>query len=175
MNYQRLVDFLEQFSQTLVATVDGITEDEAKWKPRSGNWSILEVVCHLIDEERDDFGVRLQLTVEQPGVKWPSWDPEGAVTARDYNSRNLGEMVKEFVEVRTKSVAWLRQLGEVDWSQKYEQLQTLPYLEAGSLLGSWVAHDQLHMRQIAKRKYELIQMYSKPFEVGYAGPWQESQ
>ena len=44
-------------------------------------------------------------------------------------------------------------------------------IRAGDLLASWAAHDMLHLRQIAKRKFELIQQAGGEFTTDYAGPW----
>jgi hypothetical protein len=33
----------------------GVTEAQARWKPAPEEWSILEVINYLCDEEREDF------------------------------------------------------------------------------------------------------------------------
>ena len=42
----------------------GISEEQARWKPDEESWSILEVVCHLADEEEFDFPARLRIILE---------------------------------------------------------------------------------------------------------------
>jgi len=46
----------------------GLTKDIntelAIWKPAPDKWSILEVVNHLYDEEREDFRQRLELVLK---------------------------------------------------------------------------------------------------------------
>ncbi len=34
-------------------------DEQARWKPSPESWSMLEVVNHLYDEEKDDFRFRL--------------------------------------------------------------------------------------------------------------------
>jgi hypothetical protein len=46
--------------ETVAAMVRGAPEAQARWKPTPEAWSILEVVCHLGDEEREDFRPLLQ-------------------------------------------------------------------------------------------------------------------
>ena len=41
------------------AVLAGVDAEQARWKPDADSWSILEVVCHLVDEEREDFRTRL--------------------------------------------------------------------------------------------------------------------
>lgn len=55
----------------------GVSPDQARWKPDPLQWSILEVVNHLADEEVEDFRQRLELTLRDPKAEWPPIDPQG--------------------------------------------------------------------------------------------------
>ncbi len=169
MNPQKLIDSLERFGNALPMMLAGLTQQDASWKPPSGNWSILEILCHLIDEEAEDFGMRLKLTIENPKTSWPRWDPEATVVARKYIEQNFADKVKEFVTARQRSINWLRDNLDVDWNQSYEH-PSLGKISAGDLLAAWTAHDQLHVRQIGKRMYELVARDALPYSVSYAGP-----
>ena len=170
MKFQKLVASLERFGNALPVMLNGISNDDAKWKPENGNWSILEIVCHLIDEEQEDFGCRFRSTLHDPTAAWPAWDPEGCAVSREYNSRDLSEMIGEFVKARNDSVTWLKQLPEIDLTLAYEHPK-LGSIPAGNVFASWVAHDLLHMRQFAKRMYELTMRDAEGFSVAYAGNW----
>ena len=170
MNAVKLIDSMEAFAELLPVLVSEVTPEDARWKPPSGNWSILEIVSHLIDEEVEDFRVRLQMTIEDPRQTWPTWDPEGCAISRNYNERDFSGAVAKFVAVRKESLSWLRGLSNVDWDVCYEHPK-MGAMTAGKLLASWVAHDQLHVRQIVKRKFEMIQRDAAPYDTSYAGPW----
>ena len=45
---------------------------------------------------------------------------------------------------------------------------------AGDLLASWLAHDLLHVRQLARLHWQYLTAAAKPFQTDYAGPWKES-
>jgi hypothetical protein len=64
------------------ALLSGITQEEACIKPNAGSWSILEVVCHLYDEEREDFREHLDFILYRQSEEWHRIDPEGWVTER---------------------------------------------------------------------------------------------
>ena len=53
-------------AQDIRQMVLGISAEQARWKPDSETWSILEVVNHLYDEEREDFRVRLPVPINLP-------------------------------------------------------------------------------------------------------------
>lgn len=145
----------------LVRPVDG---DGARWKPSPEAWSILEVVCHLADEERDDFRTRVALTLQDPTLPWPPIDPGGWVTARDYASRELGAALADFVAERGRSLAWLEGLAGPGVDGAADRLVDPAWdnaarhpagftIRAGDLMASWLAHDLLHMRQIVELRY----------------------
>lgn len=84
-----------------------VTEAQARWKPSPDEWSILEVLCHLCDEEREDFRTRVKLTLQNPAEPWPPIDPVGWVTARGYNRREPGASLEAFLRERRESLKWL--------------------------------------------------------------------
>jgi hypothetical protein len=149
--------------------VTGISQTEAQVKPAPDSWSILEVVCHLYDEEREDFRQRLDITLHRPTEKWPPIDPVGWVTARKYNEQDLSEVLENFMAEREKSLAWLLGLSDPDWEAEYET----PFrkMRAGDILSSWVAHDNLHMRQLVELRRGRIVTITEPYDVQYAGEW----
>lgn len=172
MDASALIARLDRFAEALPGVAACVTEADARWKPPSGNWSVLEITRHLLDEEREDFRVRVRLTLEG-AAEWPRIDPVGWAVARRYNEQDFGATVGEFVRERRESIAWLRGLGDpgaVDWSRAYTHPRIGP-ITAGALLAAWAAHDALHLRQIAKRLHELAGRDGEPHPTTYAGEW----
>lgn len=170
MNFKALIDRMETFGHALPGVLAGVPPEDARWKPDPSDWSILEIVNHLADEEVEDFRARLDMTLHHPGEAWPAIDPVRAAVERRFNERELDESVLRFVNERTESVRWLRMLFPPDWSRSYRH-PSLGVIAAGSLLGSWAAHDALHLRQLARRIYDLTRRDAGEFGVGYAGEW----
>ncbi|CAG0992179.1 hypothetical protein PHYC_02359 [Phycisphaerales bacterium] len=170
MDHRAIIKRIEQFGSTLVCVVSGLSDDEVRWKPPSGAWSILEIVCHLVDEEIRDFRLRLFQTLRDPAQPWPLNDPEAWAREGRYNERQLGDMVRAFVKEREESVRLLRALDKVDWNTAYIHPKVGP-VRAGELLASWAAHDALHLRQIAKRLFELTGRDAPEYSLAYAGEW----
>lgn len=169
MDASRLIERLGAFASGLPALVAAVSEEQGRWRPPSGAWSILEIVCHLVDEEVRDFRTRVEMTLRDPASAWPAIHPSDWAINERYNERVLSESVRRFVEERRASIAWLRSLKDPDWGRAYMHPKA-GRLSAGMLLGSWAAHDALHIRQIAKRLYELAGRDCGE-SVGYAGDW----
>jgi hypothetical protein len=169
MEAARLVERLRQGAgivETLARTVD---DAFIAWKPRPGAWSVLEVVAHLLDEEREDFRVRLRLLLDDPKAVWPPINPEGWVQERDYASWDLAETLDAFLVEREASLAWLAALESPIWETQKEH--PLGPMTAGDLLGAWVAHDLLHARQLLHLHWTYVGSLAEPHRTFYAGEW----
>lgn len=164
-NITRMADH----AASIHSLTQGIAAEQARWRPAAESWSILEVINHLYDEEREDFRVRLDHILHQPGRDFPPIDPQGWVTARKYNERDLAESVANFLAEREKSLDWLGGLGTPDW----EAFREAPWgkLRAGDMLAAWVAHDVLHLRQLVELHYALAARDLNPYRPDYAGEW----
>lgn len=170
MNAEKLIASLERFGQMLPAIVAAISEEDSRWKPPDGAWSILEIICHLADEEEFDFRKRVELTLSDPTAHWPPIDPEGWAVERRYNDDNLSKTIQRFTSLRAESVAWLRSLKQPDWTQAYTHPRLGPF-PAGDVFAAWAAHDTLHLRQIAKRLHQMAVRDAGEFSTRYAGEW----
>ena len=163
--YQELVDSAEMIR----ALLKNITQTQARVKPNSESWSILEVVCHLYDEECEDFREHLDFILHRQNEEWHRIDPQGWVIERKYNEQNFVEMQEKFFAERARSLEWLRRISESNWEIRH----TSQYgsMKAGDMLASWVAHDNLHIRQLVELRRLRIESITQPYEIEYAGEW----
>jgi hypothetical protein len=153
----------------IAALVRGVTAAEAAWRPDPASWSILEVINHLLDEEREDFRVRLDIILHRPEEPWAPIDPAGWVKERRYNERELESSIQAFLDERSASLSWLRGLEAPDWEASVQA----PFgrMRAGDMFVSWASHDQLHMRQLVElhRAYSVFK--AGTYQLRYAGEW----
>jgi hypothetical protein len=156
-------------AQAVRSLVEGVPEAQARWKPDPGSWSILEVINHLYDEEREDFRAHLDACLHETQKPWSSIDPQGWVTQRRYNQRNPEESLNKFLGERQKSIAWLRNLSDPDWEATY--MAPFGPIRAGDLFAAWVAHDLLHLRQLVELHYAYTNQAVEPYILRYAGEW----
>ncbi len=170
MELEQLTVIMRANASRIETMVAGITQEQARWKPDGTSWSILEVVNHLLDEEREDFRQRIDYTLHRPGDAWPPIDPAGWVTARRYNERNLDASLAAFMAERQRSLDWLHSLTAPDWETKALAPWGEPFA-AGNLLAAWVAHDLLHLRQLVELHYAWTTATLAPYRCDYAGEW----
>jgi len=163
--YQELVNSTEMIR----ALIKDIDQKQAQGKPDAKSWSILEVICHLYDEEREDFRDHLDFILHRQTEEWHVIDPQSWVTERKYNEQNLNQMKNNLFDERRKSLEWLQGLAGSDWDIIY----TSEYgsMSAGEMLSCWVAHDNLHIRQLVELRRFHIEKITKPYDIQYAGEW----
>jgi len=150
--------------------LNGVSDEQARWKPSPDKWSLLEVTNHIADEEVEDFRTRVRLTIENPELDWPPIDPERAVIERAYNTRDLKESLVRFVRERNASLAWLSGLRNIPWEAANPNPKFRP-LRVGDLIASWIAHDMIHIRQMNRLHYEYLGIQKGTFSADYAGKW----
>jgi hypothetical protein len=147
----------------------GVSREGVLWKPKPTEWCLLEVICHLVDEEREDFRVRLKKILEDPDAPFDPIDPEGWATERKYLQQDCQRKLREFLKERDKSVSWLQSLASPKWDNSILD-PTLGSISAAHILINWIAHDYLHVRQIIHLKYHYLQS-STNIDLSYAGKW----
>ncbi len=169
MDFKVLYEELENSTEMIRSLLSGISQGDARVKPNAESWSILEVTCHLYDEEREDFREHLDFILHRQNQEWHRINPEGWVTERKYNEQDFNASKEKFFAERKKSLEWLRDLASADWDKTY----TSEYgsMSAGEMFASWIAHDNLHIRQLVELRRHRIENITKPYEIQYAGDW----
>jgi hypothetical protein len=170
MNVQPLIERLRANADGFQSQTRSVSADQARWKPAPDQWSILEVVNHLADEEVLDFRARLDSTLHRPAEAWPPIDPVQWAIERSYNERNLEESVARLLAERARSLDWLEALPAPDWQSTHEHPHLGP-LRAGDLMTSWVAHDFIHVRQINRVHRQYLVGVLSDYHARYAGSW----
>ena len=95
------------------------------WKPAADKWCLVEVVCHLYDEEREDFRLRVDSALHRSGEEWPPIDPSGWVMDRKYLEQDYFEKVQAFLHERQKSVHWKFQSCKLGIRQPFQLFNDL--------------------------------------------------
>jgi hypothetical protein len=91
------------------------------------------------------------------------------VTERKYNEQDFRTMKEKFFDERKKSLEWLEGLPNPNWETIYAS--EYGSLSAGEMLASWIAHDNLHIRQLVELRRHRIENITKPYVIVYAGDW----
>jgi hypothetical protein len=170
MEFKTLYREFALSTEMIRSLLAGVSQEEAQVKPSRSAWSILEVTCHLHDEEREDFREHLDFIFHRQNKdEWHSIAPFAWVKLRKYNQQNFKTMQQKFFGEREKSLAWLWGLKNANWNVTYKSKWGT--MQAGDMFASWVAHDNLHIRQLVELRRSRIERITKPYHIQYAGDW----
>jgi len=169
MEFNALYQELQNSTEMIRALLLGLTQEEVQMKPNPESWSILEVLCHLYDIEREDFREHMDFILHRQNEEYHVIDPQSWIKERKYNEQNFVEMQEKFFAERKQSLAWLRGISVSNWQTTY----TSQYgsASAGEMFSCWIAHDNLHLRQLVELRRMRIENIAKPYDLEYAGDW----
>jgi hypothetical protein len=150
-------DLIELLADTTLAVrrlMEGLSESDTQWKPASGEFSVVENICHLRDIEVEGYTVRIRriLQEDQPLLE----DLDGAKLAqeRDYNNQEVFAALRAFGRAREGNVRTLRGLTS-------EQLmRTGTFEDAGTitltrLLELMREHDDVHIAEMSDLRRKI--------------------
>ena len=169
MQYAHIISELARNKDVFRDLFSGLAEPQTKWSQAPGKWSLLEIVCHLYDEEREDFRARVNHILTDASREMPKIDPLAWVTERKYIEQNYDEMLARFLAERDQSLAWLASLDKPDWQLFYQHPKVGP-VSAELIFTNWLAHDYLHIRQVIRLRYDYLKAHTT-VPLDYAGEW----
>lgn len=169
MNDINIINELHRNRDIFYHLLKDVPKDEHIWSQEKGKWCLLEIVCHLYDEEREDFRMRVKCVLEDPNTPPPPFDPIAWVNERNYIDQNYDQTLSKFLFERDESMNWLNSLKDPNWESTYHHPKLGP-MSAQLFLSNWLAHDYLHIRQIIKLKFDYLKQVSKE-SLNYAGNW----
>ena len=142
---------------------------EVLYRPAPGKWNLLEIACHLLDEERFDFRARMKHVMDNPDEEMEPIDPQGWVISHNYSDKDFAAVLKDFLGERENSVQWLVSLTNEDLEKKLEH-KIFGTVTVRQFMLNWLAHDYLHIRQIVALKYSFLKN-NNGADLRYAGDW----
>ena len=145
----------------------GLDDETARRRPAPEEWAPVEIVCHLRDEESEDFGARLRAVVAG-GPPFTKIDPPRWAIERRYREERIGEAMAEVTARRRESLAWLATVDAAALRRSLP-LGRMGPVSGLEFLAAWVAHDGLHVQQLAATLTRLWADRWAPLRVEYAG------
>jgi DinB family protein len=169
MSYNKIIQELQANCTVFNELLTGLSNEEYLWKPAPEKWCLLEIICHLYDEEIEDFKARTKSVLTSPKTPFVAINPTGWVKERDYINQNYAKTVVNFLEERKQSVNWLNSLENPLWENAFVH-EKFGSMTAKLFLSNWLAHDYLHIKQLLKLKFDYLKFTTNE-NLLYAGGW----
>jgi len=140
----------------------------ARTRPARHEWAPVEILCHLRDEETEDFGARLRAVVAGE-TSFAPISPATWVDARRYREADIRRVLEAVRSLRNASIAYLDAVDPARLRAAIP-LGKIGPLSGLDLLVAWVAHDQLHLAQLSATLARLWANQWPEQRAEYAGP-----
>lgn len=129
------------------ALLSGLSEEQVSFRPAPGEWTIKQIIGHLIDSERI-FSYRALRFARRDSSPLPGMEPNPYVENAHFDQQNLRDLTDELMLVRRSSIMLFRGFSADDLLQigvasgNPISVRALIYICAG--------HEHHHMESIRK-------------------------
>jgi uncharacterized damage-inducible protein DinB len=155
--------------ETLAATpaalkeaLHGVPKKLLLFTPAPGKWSILEILCHMRDMEREAYLERYTRILAEPEPRLPDLNGEALAIEREYRAQKAGDVLKDWTRLRRESLRLLKKSKPEQWRRAGIH-ETAGRLTIDDLVVRHaVGNDIAHLSQIdsIKRRAALLERLS---------------
>lgn len=148
MTRAELIATLGQTKPELARVTAGLADEALDFHSGPGEWSIREVLAHLVDDEMYVMRLRLERIIKEDHPQLTPHDEQKWYASRNTTRDHLDELLADFGLQRAASLGIIKMLRESDWARQGTQPEYGGAFTAEGWLGNWVEHDTVHLRQI---------------------------
>jgi hypothetical protein len=149
---------LSEAGGSLLSELNGLGEENLRWRAGEGEWSLKEIAAHLRDAEELALA-QIDALVSGSSSLLPVWDVDVLPQERDYQSEEIDGLLVGFRNMRRETAYLLWGLTEADWGRVAEHpYRGLVTLE--EVARELAQHDLEHLWQVRQIKERLRQAIS---------------
>jgi uncharacterized damage-inducible protein DinB len=142
----------------LKAALSGVPKALALWTPAPGKWSILEIVCHMRDMERDAYLERFRRILAEQNPTLPDIDGDRCSLEGDYRGQKLSEVFRDWKRLRRETLRVLAGLKQDQWARMGTHETAGPLSVDDFVRRLALGNDEAHLGQIEaiKRRFAIL-------------------
>jgi uncharacterized damage-inducible protein DinB len=160
-----LLNIVAETPARLRNALKGVSKKLLLWTPGPGKWSILEIVAHMRDMERDAYLGRYRRILAEENPALPDLDGDVIALRSDYRSMKLPEIVRDWTKLRKECLKLLKSVKGARWERMGTHETAGPLSMEDFLRRQAMGNDEAHLAQI-----EGIKRRAVAFDALEAGP-----
>ena len=160
-----LLTIVAETPARLKAALKGVPKKLLLWTPGPGKWSILEIVAHLRDMERDAYIARYRRILDEDNPTLPDLDGDLIALRDDYCGMKLPELLRDWLKLRKECLKLLKSVKGPRWERMGTHETAGPLSMDALLRRHAIGNDEAHLGQI-----EAIKKRAAIFESLEGGP-----
>lgn len=143
-----LLHIVAETPTRLKAALKGVPKKLLLWTPGPGKWSILEIVAHMRDMERDAYLTRYRRILAEDNPTLPDLDGDVIAIRDDYRSLKLPGLMRDWLKLRKECLKLLKSVKGSRWERIGTHETAGPLSMDALLLRHAVGNDEAHLGQI---------------------------
>ncbi len=148
-----LLKALREAGSSLLWELYDLDEEELRWHPAEGEWSLKEIAAHLRDAEELALA-QINAFISLSPSPLPAWNVDLLPQERDYQGEEIAGLLAAFRGLRRETSSLLWGLTEADWERAAEHpYRGLVTLE--EMARELAQHDLEHLWQVRRLKEQL--------------------
>lgn len=156
------LDILGETPARLEEALANLDPELVRWNPSPGKWSIVEIVCHLRDMEREAYLARYTRLLAEESPTFADIDGDALALESGYASQDVTAAFEDWKGLRQKTLALIAgptPLTEAQWNRGGTHQGLGPMTMEGYLKRQAFGNDVAHVGQIRaiKERYALLQ------------------
>jgi uncharacterized damage-inducible protein DinB len=147
-----IIEALRLLPERVSEEVRGLSEEELRFRPGEGQWSLKEIIGHLRDfAEIDHDRLCRMIKLERPIL--PGFDQEALIQERNYQEADLQAVLDDLGSFRRETVQVLTELVDANWARTGQHLER-GIFSIRQHVEHLVEHETLHLEQIRALKQQ---------------------
>ena len=143
----QVIALLEQTPQTLARLTAGLPEPALDFHPSPSEWSIREIIAHLVDDEMFVMHTRLERMMKEENPSLLPHDEKAWYRRRNTSRDALNDLLDDLRVQRAASLGIVTFLRESEWARSAFHPEYGRFT-AEQWIGYWGEHDLTHLQQI---------------------------
>lgn len=144
VNIETYLHTHEQLSQA----IEGLTEEGLRWKAAPNQWSVTEVLAHLVDHSII-VSFRIREILSHSEVRLPAFNQDAWVAGQIANKGNAADNLKAFEALLQYNSLLFQRLSSEEWDQTGINAKG-ETVTLSAIVHAFIAHVQNHLAQIAR-------------------------
>jgi hypothetical protein len=149
MSSATIEDYLNTHPQ-LVQAIEGLSEEQLKWKAEQSSWSVTEVLTHLADHSIV-VSFRIRDILADTKAQLPAFSQDAWVSGQHANGGNAGDSLELFRSLLQYNSLLLGRLTPAEWEKSGINFKGDP-VRIADIVSGFIAHVQNHLAQIERIK-----------------------
>lgn len=134
----------------LQQAIEGLTEEQLKWKAAPESWSVTEVLSHLADHNIV-VSFRIREILSGSSVRLPAFNQDPWVAGQYSNDGSASDILDAFRALLTYNSLVFRRLPAEDWNKTGVNFKG-ETVTLAAIISAFIAHIHIHLAQIQRIK-----------------------